>query len=83
VLFAIVSSLFAYFWDLKMDWGLLERNKVNPLLREKLFFGSPKIYYLIVVGNLFMRLTWIITISPKLAAFLGNINLVSLVTGMI
>lgn len=36
-----------------------------------------------MIGNFFMRLTWIITISPKLAAFIGNTNLVFLVTGLI
>ncbi len=66
-----------------MDWDLLQRNNIHPLLREKLILGTPKLYYLIIVGNFIMRLAWIITISPKLAAFLGNPNLVFLVTGMI
>ncbi len=83
LLFAIISSFYSFFWDLMMDWDLLQKNNLHPLLREKLIFGSPKIYYLIIVGNFIMRLAWIITISPKLAAFLGNNNLVFLVTGLI
>ena len=83
LLFAVISSFYTFIWDLKMDWDLLQKNKINPLLREKLVFGSSRIYYLILVGNFIMRLIWIITISPKLASFLGNINLVFLVTGMI
>lgn len=83
LLFAIISSVYSFAWDLKMDWDLLQKNRFHPFLREKLFFGSPKIYYAIMVGNFIMRLFWIVTISPKLAAFLGNINLVFLITGMV
>ena len=83
LLFPVISLFYSFIWDLKMDWDLLQKNTKNKFLREKLVFGSSRIYYLILVGNFFMRLTWIITISPKLATFLGNINLVFLVTGMI
>lgn len=83
IAFAIISSIYSFVWDLKMDWGLLEKNKIHPYLREKLVFGSPRTYYLIIVGNFIMRLTWIMTISPKLASFLGDPNLVFLITGMI
>lgn len=83
LLFAIISSFYSFVWDLKMDWDLLQKNNHHPFLREKLVLGSANVYYLIMAGNFVMRLAWIITISPKLAAFLGNNNLVFLVTGMI
>ena len=83
LLFAVISTIYSFSWDLKMDWDLFQSNDVHPLLREKLMYGSSKIYYTIIVGDIIMRMTWIITISPKLASFIGNSNLVFLITGMI
>lgn len=31
--FAVISSIYSYGWDIKMDWDLLQKNSKHPLLR--------------------------------------------------
>ena len=42
LLAAVVSSLYAYAWDIKMDWGLLDAGAGadNPLLRDEIVYSS-------------------------------------------
>ena len=40
ILCSIASSLYAYTWDIKMDWGLLDRS-VNIIYPCKILFRSP------------------------------------------
>lgn len=35
---SVLSTMFSYMWDLKFDWGLLEPNCKNKLLRKYLTF---------------------------------------------
>lgn len=39
---SIVSSCFAYTWDVKLDWGLFDSNAgENRFLREEIVYSSP------------------------------------------
>ena len=39
---AVISSCYALTWDLKMDWGLLDKNAgENTLLREEIVYSAP------------------------------------------
>ena len=58
VLAANVSTLYSYFWDLKMDWGFLQSNKNYPLLRKHLSYNHPNAYYIAIIGNLILRFSW-------------------------
>jgi len=41
VLASIVSSLYAYTWDIKMDWGLFDKSAgENKFLREEIVYSS-------------------------------------------
>ncbi|MCQ2820424.1 MAG: hypothetical protein MJ252_24430 [archaeon] len=60
---SFISTCFSYFWDLKMDFGLLDK-KGFPL-REKLFYKSKIYYYIIGFFNFFLRFLWLITLSPE------------------
>jgi len=60
----IVSSSYSYIWDIYMDWGLCKYSLKHFLLRDTLMFERPWLYYIAMVTNLVMRLTWTITISP-------------------
>jgi hypothetical protein len=68
VAFAAISSLFSFYWDIKQDWGLLEKSKKNPYLRDTLSYGSAKVYYCIVVVDFILRLSWVFTLSPNIVA---------------
>lgn len=65
IVFAIISTIYSYSWDIKMDWGLL---KTKNLLREKLLY-EKKYYYFAIVINFLFRCSWIMTISNGVDPF--------------
>lgn len=78
---SIISTLYAYLWDLKMDWGLLESNRKNFMLRKYLTFEPKRNYYFVIILNLLLRLAWTITLSPAIVGIFGDPNLVTFATG--
>ena len=78
-----VTTIYSYYWDLKMDWNLLECSDKSILLRKYLTFAPARNYYIVIVLNLIMRLAWTITLSPQIIASFGDRNLVTLLTGSI
>lgn len=58
---ALVSTCYTYVWDVRMDWGLMDPN--HGFLRAKLLFKHLSFYYFAVVSDLFLRLSWVLTIS--------------------
>lgn len=64
--FSVISTLFSYIWDLKMDWGFFQKDTKNRFLRDDLAYGSPAIYYVIMGVNFVLRLSWILTLSPNI-----------------
>jgi len=57
----VISTCYTFFWDMKKDWGLLD--KEHGYLREQLLYPR-KVYYICGLLNLIMRLMWTLTISP-------------------
>lgn len=68
---AIISALYSYYWDLKNDWGFLQPNSKYRILRDKLHYHQPWIYYCAITINLILRFTWTLSISPDIASYLG------------
>lgn len=64
ICFAVVGTLYAYAWDLRMDWGLLARGRKDGLRKNRTVVKQW--YYLAMVANLALRATWIFSISPDL-----------------
>eukprot|EP01137_Pigoraptor_chileana_P000491 Opistho-2@36782 len=61
---SIIATCFTYWWDIKMDWGLLQKTGPRFLRRELLF---PRMfYYVCMVGDLLMRMLWTLTVSPQI-----------------
>jgi len=59
VLASIVSSLYAYTWDIKMDWGLFDKSAgENKFLREEIVYSSTSFYYFAIVEDLILRFAW-------------------------
>lgn len=83
IMASAISTIYSYFWDLKYDWGLLEPNAKNWLLRKYLTFEPKRNYYIVIVSNFIMRLSWMMTISPSIALYFGNSQLLTFVTGSI
>ncbi|XP_046607665.1 xenotropic and polytropic retrovirus receptor 1-like isoform X6 [Neodiprion virginianus] len=64
VVASVVSSCFAYTWDVKLDWGLLEvRKGENKFLREEIVYTSPYYYYFAIVEDFILRFGWAFSLS--------------------
>jgi xenotropic and polytropic retrovirus receptor 1 len=59
VVISVISTLYAFSWDLYMDWGLIRsKEKGRYMLRHKVLL--PKwFYYYAIVTNLVLRFSWI------------------------
>ncbi|ALC49868.1 CG10483 [Drosophila busckii] len=56
---SIVSSCYSYTWDIKMDWGLFDKNAgENTFLREEIVYSSTGFYYFAIVEDLCLRFIW-------------------------
>lgn len=45
----ILSSCYAYTWDIKMDWGLFDKNAgENTFLREEVVYSSSVSVFIII-----------------------------------
>ncbi|KAL2532060.1 Phosphate transporter PHO19 [Abeliophyllum distichum] len=53
-----VTTIFSTYWDIVIDWGLLQRNAKNPWLRDKLLVSNKAVYFVAIVINILLRLVW-------------------------
>uniref|UniRef100_A0A8C9S6S4 Xenotropic and polytropic retrovirus receptor 1-like n=1 Tax=Scleropages formosus TaxID=113540 RepID=A0A8C9S6S4_SCLFO len=64
ILSSVVNSLYTLIWDLKMDWGLFDRNAgENTFLREEIVYPQKAYYYCAIVEDVILRFAWTIQIS--------------------
>ncbi|XP_055516106.1 xenotropic and polytropic retrovirus receptor 1 homolog [Leucoraja erinacea] len=58
-----VSTIFTIGWDLKMDWGLLDRkSKENKFLREETVYYYKVYYYAAMIQDVILRVAWALNI---------------------
>ncbi|CAN6574751.1 unnamed protein product [Malus baccata var. baccata] len=55
---SIVATVFGTYWDIVIDWGLLQRNSKNPWLRDKLLVSNHNVYFVAMGLNVLLRLAW-------------------------
>lgn len=65
IIFGILTSVYTFVWDVKFDWLLFEKGSYRLLLRDKLIY-SKSIYYVLMVLNLLLRFSWVLTISNNI-----------------
>ncbi|XP_072934317.1 solute carrier family 53 member 1 isoform X1 [Epargyreus clarus] len=58
----VISSIYTYTWDVKMDWGLFTVGPYaeNSLLREEIVY-SPGFYYFAIVEDFVLRFIWTVS----------------------
>ncbi|KAM3866474.1 xenotropic and polytropic retrovirus receptor 1 homolog isoform 1-T1 [Diretmus argenteus] len=62
--FSVISSCYTLIWDLKMDWGLFDRNAgENTFLREEIVYPHKAYYYSAIVEDVLLRFSWTLTVS--------------------
>lgn len=59
----ILHSIYTYSWDIRMDWGLLECESPNRLLREEMVYHRHTYYYAAIIENFILRFAWVIRIG--------------------
>jgi len=63
---AIISSVYGYIWDIKMDWGFFADNAGdNKFLREETVYSSKNYYYFAIVEDLIIRFSWVYILVLK------------------
>nr|AHJ60092.1 xenotropic and polytropic retrovirus receptor [Cyanea capillata] len=69
----LLSTFYTLFWDIKMDWGLFDKNAgENRLLREQIVYDSKVYYYMAALTDLLFRFMWTLTVSVGEAGFINN-----------
>ena len=58
------TAIHSFYWDVKLDWGLLQTTSENFLLRDKLAIKTKWIYYIFIGIDLCLRFLWVLIISP-------------------
>ncbi|XP_069465189.1 xenotropic and polytropic retrovirus receptor 1 homolog [Ambystoma mexicanum] len=60
---ACASTIFTTTWDLKMDWGLLDRSCLeNRFLREETVYPKKVYYYSAILGDVVLRISWVLNL---------------------
>uniref|UniRef100_UPI00398EE5CB xenotropic and polytropic retrovirus receptor 1 homolog n=1 Tax=Pristiophorus japonicus TaxID=55135 RepID=UPI00398EE5CB len=60
----LISSCYTLTWDLKMDWGLFDKNAgENTFLREEIVYPQKIYYYCAIVEDVILRFAWTVQIS--------------------
>uniref|UniRef100_H3BD64 Xenotropic and polytropic retrovirus receptor 1 n=1 Tax=Latimeria chalumnae TaxID=7897 RepID=H3BD64_LATCH len=64
IVFSIISSCYTLIWDLKMDWGLFDRNAgENTFLREEIVYPQKAYYYCAIIEDTLLRFAWVVHVS--------------------
>ena len=70
---AITATAYSFFWDIRFDWGLLERGPEFPLRSKSVFNYDPvvkkRFYYSAIVINFLLRCAWVDTLIPSSLGF--------------
>ena len=61
----IISFTYTFLWDVFMDWGLIDPRapKDAPFLREEMIYGYKSYYYLAILQDFVLRLSWVLNVS--------------------
>ncbi|KAI3649667.1 hypothetical protein MP228_005299 [Amoeboaphelidium protococcarum] len=66
IISTILTTCYAYNWDILMDWGFFAKGSKNKYLRNDLFYEHKWVYYFAIVSNFFLRISWVWQVSVGL-----------------
>ncbi|CAN6675888.1 unnamed protein product [Malus baccata var. baccata] len=76
-IFSIVAAIFATYWDLVVDWGLLQRRSNNRWLRDKLLVPYKSVYFIAMVLNVLLRFAWLQTVLKFNVSFMHRQTMIT------
>ncbi|XP_042060255.1 phosphate transporter PHO1 homolog 9-like isoform X2 [Salvia splendens] len=53
-----ITTIYNTYWDIVVDWGLLQKKAKNRWLRDKLLISNKAVYVVAIVVNILLRLVW-------------------------
>ncbi|WCJ22198.1 EXS (ERD1/XPR1/SYG1) family protein [Euphorbia peplus] len=62
-IFSVAAAVFSTYWDVVMDWGLLQRSSKNRWLRDKLLVPHNSVYFAAMGLNVVLRFAWLQTVT--------------------
>ncbi|BBG94269.1 ERD1/XPR1/SYG1 family protein [Prunus dulcis] len=80
--FSIVAAIYGTYWDLVVDWGLLQRNSKNRWLRDKLLIPYKSVYFGAMVLNVLLRFAWLQTVLGFDVSFMHGQTMVAVVASL-
>ncbi|CAG2055912.1 unnamed protein product [Timema podura] len=76
MVFSLISSCYAYAWDVLMDWGLFDKKAGdNKYLREEIGY-----YYFAIVEDFILRFGWVLSMSLIEMGYIHGDLMVSFLT---
>lgn len=54
-IFSVIAAISGTYWDLVIDWGLLQRHSKNRWLRDKLLVPQKSIYFVAMVSDIMIN----------------------------
>ncbi|KAI3462918.1 hypothetical protein Pfo_019581 [Paulownia fortunei] len=75
-----ITTIYNTYWDIVIDWGLLQKNAKNRWLRDNLLISNKAVYVVAIVVNILLRLVWMqLILDFNEAPFLHRKAMVALV----
>ncbi|XP_050373009.1 phosphate transporter PHO1 homolog 3-like [Argentina anserina] len=81
-IFSIIAALYGTYWDLVVDWGLLNRNSKNRWLRDKLVVPHTSVYFGAMVLNVLLRFAWLQTVLDFNVSFMHRQTMLAVVASL-
>ncbi|KAM3743642.1 hypothetical protein ACB098_07G162300 [Castanea mollissima] len=81
-IFSAIAIIVATYWDLVIDWGLLQRRSKNRWLRDKLLVPHKRVYFGAMVLNVLLRVAWMQTVLGFQVSFLNKNSLIAIVASL-
>ncbi|XP_015895052.3 phosphate transporter PHO1 homolog 3 [Ziziphus jujuba] len=76
---SVAAAIVGTYWDLVIDWGLLQRHSKNRWLRDKLLVPQKSVYFGAMVLNILLRFAWLQTVLDFEISFLHRQSLTTIV----
>ncbi|XXG70575.1 hypothetical protein AAC387_Pa07g0020 [Persea americana] len=65
-----IVIIVSIYWDIVMDWGLLQKNSKNRWLRDELLVSRKSVYFAAMVLNILQRFAWLQSVLGFQVSFL-------------
>ncbi|KAF8390162.1 hypothetical protein HHK36_024684 [Tetracentron sinense] len=73
-----IAAIVSTYWDLVIDWGLLQRHSKNRWLRDKLIISNKNVYFGAMILNILLRFAWMQTVLNVEVPFLHGEALIAI-----